>query len=104
LKVSGRDSFTVRFAQNEVVCIVATARSVVLLLSAALAGCATAPATHAVSQWEATSNLRPTTVSDAYIDQHDSPWLPSQMKKAPGRATFLARAFDPGAGGASALG
>jgi hypothetical protein len=87
-----------------VVCIVATARTVVLLLSAALADCITAPAPHAVSQCEAASNLRPTIVSDAYIDQHDSPRLPSQMKTAPGRATFLARAFNPGAGGASALG
>jgi hypothetical protein len=45
------------------VCIVATARTVVLLLSAALAGCATAPTPQWLDaralcrqQWEATSN------------------------------------------------
>jgi hypothetical protein len=47
-----------------------------LLLSAALSGCATAPTpqwldAHALcrQQWEATSNPPPTAVDDAYIDQ-----------------------------------
>jgi hypothetical protein len=47
-----------------------------LLLAAALAGCATGPSPEWLNaragcrqQWKATSNPRPTTVSDAYIDQ-----------------------------------
>jgi hypothetical protein len=61
-----------QFRDNSVVCIVATARTAVL----ALAGCAIGPSPQWLDaragcrqQWEATSNPRPTTVSDAYIDQ-----------------------------------
>jgi hypothetical protein len=69
-------TYGLRFRDNSVVCIIATARTVVLLLSGALASCATGPSPQRLDaragcrqQWEATSNPPPTTVSDTYIDQ-----------------------------------
>jgi hypothetical protein len=63
-----------RFRDNDVVCIVATARTVVLLLSVALAGCATGPSPQCLDaragcrqQWETTGNLPST--AEAYINQ-----------------------------------
>ena len=54
----------------------ASARINFLLLSAALAGCASGPSSQWLDaragcrqQWEATSNPPPTTIDDAYIDQ-----------------------------------
>jgi hypothetical protein len=85
---------------NSVARNVATARTVVLRLSAALAGCATGRSPKWLNaragrgqQWEATSNPPPTTVSDAYIDQ----CMTARGKK-------LDRALDPATGGASAPG